>query len=62
MKSTNCLFPLPAAGLLLLSVGAGIAQAQSKGTIQKANPNIHGDCTMSSGRTCGDDARPAADE
>jgi hypothetical protein len=47
MHSRNCWSACVLAGLLLLSLGAGVAHAQGKGTIQKADPNIPSDGTMS---------------
>ncbi|HET7679148.1 MAG TPA: hypothetical protein VFK79_03320 [Xanthobacteraceae bacterium] len=46
MHFRNCWFACALAGVLSLSVGAGVAHAQGNGTIQKADPDIPGDGTM----------------
>jgi hypothetical protein len=47
MVSKICWSVCVLVSLLSLSLSVGVARAQGKGTIQKANPNVHGDGTMS---------------
>ena len=46
MKSRYCWFGRVLGSLLSVTMTVSIAHAQGKGTIESANPNIHGDGTM----------------